>query len=89
MAMVAEITGGPAPWFTLPRILMGPFAAAIDVFNRLRRKTPLVEGSQINLSARDMYFDGGKAGRELGFPTLPARMAVEEAWAWYREHGTL
>ncbi len=89
MALAAEVTGGRAPWFTIPRVLMAPLAALVDLANRVRRATPLVDGSQLHLSARDMYFDGSKAERELGFVGGSAQAAVVEAWEWYHEHGLL
>ncbi|HOU12613.1 MAG TPA: NAD-dependent epimerase/dehydratase family protein [Anaerolineae bacterium] len=89
MALAAEATGGRAPWFTIPRVMMTPLAALVDLLNRARRAAPLVDGSQLHLSARDMYFDGSKAARELGFTSGSARVAIAEAWDWYREHNLL
>ncbi|MBN2393756.1 MAG: NAD-dependent epimerase/dehydratase family protein [Anaerolineae bacterium] len=89
MALAAEVTGGRAPWFIIPRVLMSPFAALVDLLNRVWRATPLVDGSQLHLSARDMYFDGSKAERELGFVGGSAQAAIAEAWAWYSEHRLL
>ncbi len=89
MTLAAEATSGCAPWITIPRVLMAPLAALVDLLNRVRRATPLVDGSQLHLSARDMYFDGSKAERELGFAGGSARAAVAEAWAWYNEHDLL
>ncbi len=34
-----------------------------------------------------MYFDNSKAVRELGLPQTPVRQALEEAVAWFQEHG--
>ncbi len=45
--------------------------------------------SQLELSGLDMYFDGGKAERELGVPRITARAAVQDAWAWYQREGLL
>jgi len=89
MAMAAEVTGGRTPWITIPRVLMTPLAALVDLANHLRRSTPLVDGSQLHLSMRDMYFDGRKAERELGFAGGSAQASVAEAWVWYNRHGLL
>ena len=67
----------------------GNLATTQEVLNRIRRAAPLVDGSQLYLSARDMYFDGSKAERELGFVGGSAQAAVQEAWNWYRAHGLL
>jgi len=89
MALAAEAAGKRSPWITIPRVLMTPLATLVDLLNRIRRAMPLVDGSQLHLSARDMYFDSSKAERELGFAGGSARDAVAEAWAWYNEHGLL
>lgn len=87
--MIADVVGSRPPLLTIPRALMGPVAALVDVWNTLRRSPPLVDGHQMRLSARDMYFDGGKAQQALGFAPASARMAVVEAWDWYRGQGLL
>ncbi len=89
MTLAAEAVGVHAPWFTIPRPLVKVLATPLDWLNRIRRAQPLIDGSQLRLSARDMYFDGRKAERELGFIGGSARAAIAEAWAWYREHGLL
>jgi dihydroflavonol-4-reductase len=89
MTLAAEVTGGRAPWFTIPRVLMAPLAELVDLWNHVRHAQPLVDGSQLHLSARNMYFDGRKAERELGFAGGSARASVIEAWEWYCEHGLL
>ena len=89
MTLAAEATGGRAPWMTIPRGLMAPLAALVDLLNHVRRATPLVDGRQLHLSMRNMYFDGSKAERELSFTGGSARESVLEAWAWYREHKLL
>ncbi|MGC9397684.1 MAG: NAD-dependent epimerase/dehydratase family protein [Anaerolineae bacterium] len=89
MRMVAEVVGVRPPWFVIPRPAMRLFAAMVALVNRLRDGPPLVDAVQARLSAYDLYFDGSKAERELGFPHVPARAAVEEAWTWYRKHDML
>ena len=34
-----------------------------------------------------MFFDAGKAVRELGLPQTPAREALQRAVHWFRSHG--
>ncbi len=89
MTLAAEVTGARAPWITIPCVLMAPLAVLVDLANHVRRATPLVDGKQLHLSMRDMYFDGSKAECELGFAGGSAQAAVMEAWGWYCEHGLL
>ena len=89
MTQAAEVAGRRPPVCTIPRALVGPAAALLDVWNGLRRASPLIDGCQMRLSARDMYFDGSKAQRDLGFASDSVRAALTEAWNWYRERGLL
>jgi dihydroflavonol-4-reductase len=86
---VAEVVGGRRPLLTLPRPVMGIVALLTDGFNALWPGTPLFSGEQARLSGTEIYCDCSKAQRELGLPHTPFRVAVERAYTWYREQGTL
>ena len=86
-ATIAAVTGRRAPRLVVPRPLLGPLARLVDAFNRISPWPPLVSGEQIRLSGEDFFFDSGKAVRELGYPLMPFRGAVEKAYRWYRDHG--
>jgi dihydroflavonol-4-reductase len=86
-ATICAVVGRPAPRWTLPGWIMPPAALAIDLFNRINPKPPTVSGAQARLSAHDVFFDSSKAVRELDYPLLPFRGAVERAYAWYKAHG--
>ncbi len=88
-ATIAAVTGRRAPRLVVPRRLLGPLARLVDAFNRISPWPPLVSGEQIRLSGEDFFFDSGKAVRELGYPIMPFRGAVEKAYRWYRERGYL
>jgi dihydroflavonol-4-reductase len=88
-ATVAAIAGKPAPHRTLPRQALPLLGAVVDTVNRVSPRPPAVSGEQIRLSARNIFFDSGKAVRELGYPALPFRGAAEKAHRWYAEHGYL
>jgi dihydroflavonol-4-reductase len=86
---IAEVAGRRAPRLIVPRGLLGPAALLIDAFNRISPWPPLVVGEQVRLSGVDFYFDSSKAARELGYPIMPFREAVEKAYRWYKAHGYL
>jgi dihydroflavonol-4-reductase len=88
-AIIASVVGRPAPRRTIPRWLLPPVAIGMEAFTRLARRPPLVSGEQIRFSALKLFFDSSKAARELSYPLLPIRGAVERAFHWYREHGYL
>lgn len=87
--IIAEVVGRPAPRWIIPRWVLRPAAMAVDLFNRLSRRPPVVSGEQLRLSAFNFFFDSGKAIRELGYVPQPFRQAVQKAYRWYREHGYL
>jgi len=87
--ILAEVTGRPAPRLVLPRRLLGPAAAIVDLFNRINPRPPIVSGEQIRLGAVNFFCDSSKAVRELDYPLMPFRGAAEKAYRWYKEHGYL
>lgn len=86
--ILAEVTGGRRPWFRLPGWALAAGAWGVD---QLRRVAPLpLDGSQLRLSRYFLYCDTSKAQRELGLQAPRSfRLAVEEAYAWYREQGVV
>ncbi len=84
---ICGVVGRSSPRWILPSWMLAPTAAAIDTINRLNLRYPVLSGDQARFSAYNIFFDSGKAIRELGFPLLPFRNAVERAYAWYRQHG--
>jgi dihydroflavonol-4-reductase len=87
LATIAALTGQPVPRRTLPRQAAPLLGALVDAANRLNSRPPTMSGKQIRLSARNVFYDSGKAVRELGYPMLPFRGAAEKALRWYSEHG--
>jgi dihydroflavonol-4-reductase len=88
-ATISAVAGVRAPRLVVPYRLLGPAAVAVDAFNRVSPWAPLVTGEQIRLSGVDFFFDSGKAVRELDYPIMPFRGAVEKAYRWYQERGYL
>jgi dihydroflavonol-4-reductase len=88
-ATVAAIAGKTAPHRTLPSQALPLLGTVVDTMNRASSRPPMVSGEQIRLSARNVFFDSGRAVRELGYPVLPFRQAAEKAYRWYAEHGYL
>jgi dihydroflavonol-4-reductase len=86
--MLAEITGIPAPKVRLP---YWPILALsyLDEFwaTYISHKPPRMPVAGVKMAKKFMYFDSGKAVRELGLPQTPVRQALQEAVAWFQEHG--
>lgn len=93
LRMAATTVGGRAPVARLPRSV-GRFIVLLGrlVEGFAGDYLPLTYSQvlmQLDLSSREMYFDGTKAERELGLPHIGIRAAIEDAWTWYRDQGML
>jgi dihydroflavonol-4-reductase len=84
---LARLTGLPAPWIALPHWI--PWAAAaVDTFvSPLLGREPRVPLESVKMSMHMMFFDPGKAVRELGLPQTPVEEALSRAVAWFRANG--
>jgi dihydroflavonol-4-reductase len=43
----------------------------------------------IKMARHRMFYSSDKAKRELGYEAQPARAAIEDAVAWFRDNGML
>jgi dihydroflavonol-4-reductase len=53
----------------------------------LTGRQPRVPLEGVRMSRHTMFFDAGKAVRELGLPQTPVEEALSRAVAWFRENG--
>jgi dihydroflavonol-4-reductase len=86
---ICAVVGRPAPRATVPGWTLPPAALAVDAINRLRLRPPVVSGEQIRMAGLKVFYDTSKAARELDYPLLPFRGAVEKTYRWYLQHGYL
>jgi len=86
-SMLSAISGLPAPRVKLPHWLPLSVAAIDTAWARLVGGEPRVALEAVRLSRYEMYFDSGRAVRELGLPQTPVEQALERAVHWFREHG--
>jgi dihydroflavonol-4-reductase len=84
LALVAEAAGRRPPTIRLPHGLIWPLAVAAEGFARLTGKPPMVTRDMLAMARKKMFFSSAKAQRELGYAPRPARLAVEDAVAWFR-----
>jgi len=84
---LSRLTGIPAPRVRLPHwVPMG--AAYVDTaVSTLRGRDPRVSVESVRMSRHLMFFDAGKAVRELGLPQTPVEEPLARAVAWFRERG--
>jgi dihydroflavonol-4-reductase len=88
-AIIAEVTGTPAPRIVFPLWLArvgAPFAVA---FARLTGKQPLYTSASIRALCSNRNISYGRAARDLGYRPRPLRETVLDALRWFAENGYL
>lgn len=88
LTLLAELTGRPAPRWRIP-YPMALAVAYVDaaVARMIPGREPMVPPVGVKLSRKKMFFDAGKAVRELGLPQTPVREALQKAIQWFQAHG--
>jgi len=84
--LLERISGVRAPRLRLPHtpvLYLGHFC---EMLSSLTGKPPLIPLEGVRMAHRRMFFDAGKARRELGLPQTPVEVALREAVAWFRQN---
>jgi dihydroflavonol-4-reductase len=89
LAVVAELTGRRAPRLKLPHRPMLALAGLAEGWARLFGGTPFATVDELRMARKRMYFSSAKAAAELGYRPRPARQAIADAVAWFRDAGYL
>ena len=87
--IAAQAAGRGAPRMKLPHDLLWPVAAAGEIYSMIARKEPMLTFDTLRMSKKRMFFSCDKAKRDLGYTPRPGAQAIQDAVAWYREHGYL
>jgi dihydroflavonol-4-reductase len=87
LALVAEAAERPAPRIALPAWFPVPVAWLDEVILGRLGKRPSVPLEGVRMAAQRMFYDAGKARRELGFAPGPVARAVRDAVGWYLQAG--
>ncbi|HET7755025.1 MAG TPA: hopanoid-associated sugar epimerase [Anaeromyxobacteraceae bacterium] len=87
---LSALLGRPAPRVRLPyACAWAAGAVSTALADWVTHRPPAVPLDAVRMSRRRMFFDAGKAVRELGLPQTPVRAAFEDALAWFAERGYL
>jgi dihydroflavonol-4-reductase len=86
-AMLARITGFPAPRFRVPYALIWLVAVANEGPARVTGRPPRVPLTGVRMARKHMYFSAEKAVSELGLPQTPVEQALRDAVEWFVAHG--
>jgi dihydroflavonol-4-reductase len=89
LADIARIVGRRPPMLKIPRAIIYPVAYGAELLARLGWGEPFVTLDGLRMARKRMFFDDGKARRELGYTSRPYREGLFDAIAWFRAHGYL
>jgi dihydroflavonol-4-reductase len=87
LSLVDDVTGRGQRRVRLSRKVLWPLALACEGLARAGLGKPLVTTDDLRMARKLMFFSADKARAELGFSPRPARDAIADAVAWFREHG--
>jgi dihydroflavonol-4-reductase len=85
--VLEEITGIRGPRMKVPYVVALGAAYINETIARFTGKAPKAPIGGVRMAKYKMFFNPGKAIRELGLPQTPPEEALEEAVNWFRKHG--
>jgi dihydroflavonol-4-reductase len=88
LRLTADTVGRRMRVIPLPAWLVMILAQVADVLRKYGVPLP-IEGNQLRLSTRMIFFNCEKAWRELGEPQIPIRQSLQDTYAWYKARGDI
>jgi dihydroflavonol-4-reductase len=85
--VLAEITGLPAPGLRVPYLVALAAAHLDEMISRFTGKPPKAPLAGVRMARHKMFFNPGKAIRELGLPQTPPKQALADAVEWFQANG--
>ncbi|HVU99901.1 MAG TPA: hopanoid-associated sugar epimerase [Verrucomicrobiae bacterium] len=86
-AVLAEISGVPAPGFQIPYGVALGAAWVSEAISAITAKPPKAPLAGVRMAKYKMFFNPAKAIRELGLPQTAPRQALADAVEWFRKNG--
>jgi dihydroflavonol-4-reductase len=87
LGLLADVRGLPAPKVCLPARPLVPLAHLNAAWSALTGCVPRLTPDTARMARHRMFYDPGKAVRELGLPQTPVREALRRAVDWFQENG--
>lgn len=85
--VLEEITGVPGPKFQIPYGVAWMAACVDEMKSKFTGRSPRAPLAGVRMALHKMFFDPGKAIRELGLPQTPPKQALADAVEWFRVNG--
>jgi dihydroflavonol-4-reductase len=86
-ARLAPYTGIAAPRWRLAHGVALALATAFESVSRVTGREPVASRTAVLMARKRMFFDPGKAIRELGLPQTSVDQALRDAVDWFWAHG--
>jgi dihydroflavonol-4-reductase len=87
LAELEKISGVPASKIRIPNWLAMFIAEVSEGIAFFTGKTPQATRAGVSMAKSKMWFNPGKAVRELGLPQTPPEQAFADAVTWFRANG--
>ena len=87
LGVLQEITGVQAPKMRIPYFVALTAAHVNEAIANFTGKPPKAPISGVRMAKYKMWFNPGKAIRELGLPQTPPKQALTDAVEWFRANG--
>ncbi len=86
-AVLEGISGIPAPKVRIPYLVALAAAHVNEMISSFTAKPPKAPLAGVRMAKYKMFFNPGKAIRELGLPQTPPKQALADAVEWFRAQG--
>jgi dihydroflavonol-4-reductase len=87
--LVANVLSVKPPRIKIPNLLILFYGFVSQTFAQVFKKAPKVSYAVARLSLITNYFTADKAVKELDMPQTPIKIAVKEAFDWFKSNGYL
>lgn len=89
LALIADVVHRRPPSLRLPEAVVWPVALVMEKLANVTGIAPMVTRDHLKMARKKMFYSSAKATVELGYQPRPARLAVQDAVAWFRANGML
>jgi len=86
---ISRITGAPKVHLPLPFWIAKILKSGLHLYKKKQRLSKLFNLSMFRVASNFLYFDSGKATRELGMRYEPHELSIRRAYEWYRDRNML
>jgi dihydroflavonol-4-reductase len=86
-SLLSDLSSRVAPRICLPASALLPISLLEACYCRLFNRLPKIPWEALEMARQFMYFDSGKAVRELDYSPGPVRRALAESVLWYYQNG--